>query len=638
MSRLTRLLLILLLLGLVGWLVVERPWADPPRTVVLISIDTLRPDRLGVYGNAPDVSPNIDALAKDSAVFEQALALSPWTLPSHMTMLTGLDPVAHGVLREGYHLSSRVVTLAEALKADGFRTAAFTDGGFVHHGYGFGQGFEVYRDAVNPPGMPNGFTRLLPEALEWMRSTRHEDSFVFIHTFDAHSPFQNGDPAVFTKFREAPAQPGPDDYLLHRFGFLHHQLQQRITEYRRMSELLADYDAGVNEADRGVGQVLELLKSTGRMENALVIITSDHGESFGDHGVLIGHGLALTDDQIHIPLVIHFPQREGAGQRIRTLADLSDLAPTVLEAMGLPVPGQMQGESLLGLLRQRPRHRDFAFGLSQNTEACFLVRDGFKFISAPALDPMEAAKRHLWPTNPTGYPSDAGEEYKIRVSESETLSLHYDTERDPLGLRDVLPDSPQLYDRVRDPKELVNLYDVDPQRLKDMAALTHDIFNRSEELREELDDGQEQGIVDPHQIQILMGLGYAGAPNPSAAQTVFSNLPAQLKQQAKLPWVAADTTELDQIDREAELVRQAIADTSMGPQDAQAKLQSCGDRYVKWLAANGYPSRVAWRIEDLKELGRAAGVTLDDARWREQLSAALGKTPKSPAPTTTPSK
>src|SRR5678815_1423406 len=209
MSRLSRLLVVLVLLAGAVWAVVERPWADPPRTVVLISIDTLRPERLGAYGNAADVSPNIDALAKDAVVFDQALALSPWTLPSHMTMLTGLDPVAHGVRKLGGVLSAHVTTLAEALKGAGFRTAAFTDGGLVHHSSGMGQGFEIYRDERNPDTMINGFQRLLPEALDWMRSTRHEDSFVFIHTFDVHSPYQVGDPGVIEQFRERPAPSGP---------------------------------------------------------------------------------------------------------------------------------------------------------------------------------------------------------------------------------------------------------------------------------------------------------------------------------------------------------------------------------------------------------------------------------------------
>jgi len=628
MSRLTRLLLVLLLLAGAVWAVVERPWADPPRTVVLISIDTLRPDRLGVYGNAPDVSPRIDALAKDSVVFDQVLALSPWTLPSHMTMLTGLDPVAHGVLRAGYVLSTRVTTLAEALRAAGFRTAAFTDGGFVHHGFGFGQGFEIYRDAVNPETMVNGFARLLPEALEWMNSTRHEDSFVFIHTFDVHSPYQNGDPEVIARFREQPSGPGPLDYLLHRFGFLHHQKQQRIPEYGRMSELLHDYDAGVFEADRGVGQVLDLLEETGRLEDALVIVTSDHGESFGDHGVLVGHGVALTDDQLRVPLVLRLPGREGAGRRLDTLADLSDLMPTVLESMHVPVPAEVQGESLLGLLRDRPRRRDSVFGLSQNTEAFFLVRDGYKFISLPALDPILAAERHLWPTNPTGVPETAGKEYQIKLNETETITLHYDEERDPLGLRDVLPDSAQLYDRANDPHELDNLFEREPQRLKELARQAIEIFSRSERLRESLDDGQTQGIVDVHIAQTIGALGYTSAPDTQSAQDFFANLPRRIKEQLKLPWDPPDMAELDAIDRDVHVVRQAIAAGTIEPQAAGDQLQLFGNRYISWLTRNGFPVRVAWRIADLEELARTIGFKVDVERWKGLLDASMGKPPK----------
>src|SRR5262245_37908226 len=309
MPRRTIAVVLLLLAAAAGGFAWWHAHRAPPRTIVLVSIDTLRPERLGVYGNTPDVSPRIDALAKDAVVFDQALANSPYTLPSHMTMLTGLDPVAHGVRKLGGVLSTHVTTLAEALKAAGFRTAAFTDGGLVHHSSGMGQGFEIYRDERNPDTMTNGFARLLPEALDWMRSTRHEDSFVFIHTFDVHTPYQVGDPAVIEQFRARPAPSGPDDYLLHRFGFQYWQGNQRISEYGRMSEMLRDYDAGVHEADAGVGRILDLLAETDRLDNAIVIITSDHGESFGDHHLHVGHGFALTDDEIHIPLIVKFPAR-----------------------------------------------------------------------------------------------------------------------------------------------------------------------------------------------------------------------------------------------------------------------------------------------------------------------------------------
>ncbi|HZL99890.1 MAG TPA: sulfatase [Planctomycetota bacterium] len=628
MSRLARLFVILLLLAGAVWAVVERPWADPPRTVVLISIDTLRPERLGAYGNAPDVSPRIDALAREGVVFDQALALSPWTLPSHMTLLTGLDPVAHGVKRAGFVLSSRVTTLAESLRAAGFRTAAFTDGGFVHHEFGFGQGFEVYRDAVNPVGMVNGFARLLPEALEWMHSTRHEDSFVFLHTFDVHTPYQHGDAEVQAVFRGKPAPPGDDDYLLRRFGFLYLQRQQRVAEYQRMSELLRDYDAGVHEADRGVGQVLDLLAETGRLENALIIVVSDHGESFGDHGVLVGHGLALTDDELRVPLVIRFPGREGAGRRIGTLVDLCDVAPTVLESMGLPAPPEMQGESLLGLLRQRARRRNWSFGMSQNLESCFLVHDGFKYISPPALEPMEAAKRHLAPINPTGYPENGGEAYTWGTEEN-AVALRYDLERDPLGLRDVLPNTPQLYDRTNDPQERRDLHLQDPDRAKELAARAEKIYLRSLELHAQLDDGQVPAPMDPHTQQIIESLGYAGAASPEEAREHFLDLPLDLKAQAKLPWVPPDTSALDAIDRDVHIVRQAIAAGVLQPAGVQEKLQQFGNRYLKWLTEHPeFPVRVAWRCRELEQLAASAGVELDVDRWKGLMNAALGRPPK----------
>ena len=632
MSRLTRLLVVLLLLAGAVWAVVERPWADPPRTVVLISIDTLRPDRLGVYGNAPDVSPRIDALAKDAVVFDQALALSPWTLPSHLTMLTGLDPVAHGVRKLGGLLSTRVTTLAEALKAAGFRTAAFTDGGLVHHASGMGQGFEIYRDDRNPESMVNGFARLLPEALDWMHSTRHEDSFVFIHTFDVHTPYQVGDEAVIQSFRERSAPSGADDYLLHRFGFQYLQVNQRVTEYGRMSELLRDYDAGVHEADAGVGQILDLLAETDRLEGALVIVTSDHGESFGDHQVHVGHGLALTDDELGIPLIVHFPGRAGAGQRMETLVDLTDIAPTALDVMGVPVPPGMQGESLAGLLRGRARRHDYAFGFSQNQESLFLVYDGFKLISAPALDPLQASKRHLAPLNPTGYAGEAGDAYEVDIGSSTLVPLRYDFDRDPLALRDVLPASPQLYDRSADPKELHNLAEEQPDRLKEMAAQLGEINDRSRQLNAELDDGMSQQPVDKFQAQLIAQMGYVGAASPAAAQESFSSLPKTTKAALKVPWVPPDMSEVDAIDRDVHALRLAISERSVDAEAARQTLQKLGNRYISWLTRNSFPVRIAWRIEDLRVLARAVGVELDVENWQAMLRSALTKAPEPSEP------
>jgi hypothetical protein len=241
---------------------------------------------------------------------------------------------------------------------------------------------------------------------------------------------------------------------------------------------------------------------------------------------------------------------------------------------------------------------------------------------------MEAAKRHLAPTNPTGYREQSGEEYQLTV-QGETITLRYDVDRDPLGLRDVLPDSPQLFDRTNDPRELVDLHERQPDRVKSMAAATREIFEHSSQLHEELNDGQAQTRpIDPHLQQQLETLGYIGAASPEVAQQMFSSLPLDLKAQARLPWVPPDTSELDAIDRDVQTVRQAIAERSIDPAEARERLQQLGNRYLKWLKENGFPARVAWRCADLEELARSVGVEVDVERWKGLLNAAMGKPPK----------
>src|SRR5262249_53980407 len=153
-----------------------------------------------------------------------------------------------------------------------------------------------------------------------------------------HTPYDEGDPDIIGQFRKRPVHDGPDDWELSRLKFMYEQNQQHVTNYGRISELLNDYDSGTNEADRGVGQIVQELKDSGRWENALLIVTSDHGESFAERGIHIGHGLSLTDDELHVPLVMHLPHDEGAGQRLDTQVDLLDVAPTVLAYAGVPAP------------------------------------------------------------------------------------------------------------------------------------------------------------------------------------------------------------------------------------------------------------------------------------------------------------
>ncbi len=618
MSRLRRLLPALIAVGAVAAAVIWSRLQPPVRTIVLISIDTCRPGRLGVYGNTPDVSPNIDELARSGVVFEHVEALSPWTLPSHMSMLTSLDPLAHGVRRDDNRLSGKIVTLAEALHEEGFRTAAFTDGGFVAAKFGFGAGFEIYRDKMDPGGRPRGFRGTLPEGLQWMRDTRRQDSFVFFHTFDAHTPYDEGDPEILEAFRKRPAADGADDWQLHRLQYLWQQHDQRVDRYGRMTELLNDYDAGVHEADAGVGRILDVLRETGRLENALVIVTSDHGEAFAERGLHIGHGLALTEDELRVPLVVHFPGGEGAGRRLPTFVDLLDIAPTALDVARVPAPDVMQGESLLGLVRGRARQREVTFGESQNMSAAFLVAGGFKLISPPALDAAEVARRHLGPmTPPTS--GDLGEEYDF-PPHLKLARLRYDFRGDPLGIKDTMPQGPQLYDLVNDPTELHNLWgsDAAPPQARLLATRLAELIDASVKLHETLDDGQAPEPVDvnvPNQVVMLEALGYVGTQG-SGATGVVNSVPRLLRDAVTNPFQPPDTDLVVTSDRLVHASRLLLREGLPLPPGSATQLQKLGDRYVAWFTQHlEYLARIQWRIRELEIVGEAAGVSLDAGRW-----------------------
>lgn len=595
-----------------------------PPTVVLISLDTLRPERLGVYGNDPQVSPAVDALARRAVVFEQALANSPYTLPSHMTMLTGMDPVAHGVKRDGDVLSSRVTTLAEALAAAGFQCGAFTDGGFVSSRYGFPQGFHVFDDKRDwaPEGAVNGMRRILPRALDWLDAQGEQPLFLFVHTFDAHAPFQDGDPQSIERFRAREAGDGPRDHELFRLRFLHQMNMLRIPEYGRMAELLNDYDAGVHDADAGVAAILDWLEAHGRLQDALVIVTSDHGESFADHGIHVGHGIGLTDDEIHVPLVLKLPGDEAAGRRVNAAVDLTDLAPTVLDVMGVPVPAEMQGESLLGALRGQARRRRHVFGTSPNTETYFLVMDGFKLISPPAIMPDEVARRHLGPVTPPngGLGGELGDDYEIGPP-GNRVALRYDFAGDPIGIRDTILTGVRLFDRRADPGELRNLAAEDPQREKRMSQALREAMEASIALHEQVDDGTTVAQGEAHVDQTLAALGYLGAGNADEARASLAELPAAQRLQLERPYVPPDHAALHEADKVMQFVRTALEDGRQPKGRLGEVLQEQGEALVEWALDNpAHWAKVGWRLHELVGLSERAGVPIDPQRWKARFA------------------
>ena len=346
----------------------EVPEAAP--SLLLMSFDTLRADALGAYGNELETSPNLDALAAEGVVFEQAFTHSPKTAPAHLSMLTGLYPRTHRVgnlqTAGDERLSPDVPTLAERLAAEGFRTAGFTDGGNITGRLGFDRGFERFTDRHVP------FTTRLTDALRWIEDEGSEAAswFAFVHTYAIHDPYlpaarfrdrfvSSGYQGELTGDREelerriangddrAP-NVSPGRKLVSNFW--RRQALQSPEDYAYLHQL---YLAGVAQADAEWGRFLRRFDGLEDAASTFVVATSDHGEEFGEHG-RTRHD-QLYEEVLRVPLLLRAPDRLWAGRRVEFAVRHVDLVPSLLELLGISgpkAPGLIQGRSWAGALGQ----------------------------------------------------------------------------------------------------------------------------------------------------------------------------------------------------------------------------------------------------------------------------------------------
>ena len=324
------------------------------RNLLLISIDTLRPDHLGCYGAARDTSPNVDALCRESVVFEQAISHAPSTLPAHASMLSSLPPQVHGAsFSRRTRLPEEVLTLAEVLSERGFRTVSYNDGSQVKGIWGLAQGFDLYQSTQGKRAVALGeFDDRVSDMLGWLdeRGTGDADRpfFAFLHSYQVHHPYLPEEDDL-ERFEGSPY----DGWMGRSVSV---QSLNRINRGARTAEpadqefIRTAYDAEIRSMDRALGRLLAGLRERGVLEDTLVIFTSDHGEEFGEHGKWGWHGHTLYDELLRVPLVVRFPEGRWAGQRVRRQVRLIDLAPTALDGLGVPAPESWWGVSLRPLL------------------------------------------------------------------------------------------------------------------------------------------------------------------------------------------------------------------------------------------------------------------------------------------------
>ena len=328
--------------------------------VLLISIDTLRADFLGTYGNQWISTPNIDALAASGVVFEDHVAAAPTTLSSHTSLFTGTWPHTHGVPRNGFLVPEENLMLPEVLHDAGYQTAGFIGGYPLVRPYAFNQGFDYYETRFDPtsPGLKvYGSQRsaqgLTDGVIHWLKKRQTETPlFLFVHYFDVHAPYMAPEPYYGMYRRDDSDVTGTvDDTFRVKDALRKHPLQAR----RESLALTSLYAGEVSYVDAQVGRLIQWLRETGMLENTLVILTSDHGETMHEHPMIEAwdHGYGVYRTTQHIPLIIRHPYLSG-GKREPALMSNIDVAPTLLDLLKVPIPSRMEGVSYAGAVTGAP--------------------------------------------------------------------------------------------------------------------------------------------------------------------------------------------------------------------------------------------------------------------------------------------
>ncbi len=360
-ARIRAFLLVLGALATAGCGGGEAPLDFAGENLVVITIDTLRADRLGFSGHARAETPNLDRMARQGVLFANAYCSVPLTLPSHTTLFTGRYPFATGVRLNGvHHVSESEVTLAELFQARGFSTSATVSSYVLTAKFGLDQGFDVYEDSLEMGDLFRFFSEITGDEVyrRFSASLPRDPArnfFGWAHFYDVHAPYEPP-PPFLERFSDSP------------------------------------YDGEIAFVDYQIGRILDDLESAGLLETTLVVVTSEHGEAFFEH-LEEGHGMLTYEPTMRVPLLFFAPGRLAEGRVVEDRVSLVDLMPTLVDLYGLDRPQGLQGRSLIGLLRGRPAEprsiyfESLAGELEKNwAPRTGVIVDDHKYISVPVAE------------------------------------------------------------------------------------------------------------------------------------------------------------------------------------------------------------------------------------------------------------
>ncbi len=432
-----------------------------PPNVILITLDTLRPDHLACYGHPSISTPNLDRMAGRGTRFAEAVTVVPTTLASHLSILTGTTPRTHGVARNGFRAGDGNRTLAEVLREHGYATAAFVSAFSLDSRFNLTQGFDVYDCAYD-----RGFTPSVADqaqrraqatseaALGWLREHRTGPFFLWVHYFDPHYPYDP--PGKYASLYDPDYKGGADGSMVYLDQVWR---KRRFPSPEDRRHVISLYDGEISYMDEHLGNLFDSLERWKLSENSIVVVVGDHGESLGEHGYDFNHGLYVYDPCIRVPLLIRGPGLPQ-GRVVPELVETIDLMPTVLDLLDLPVPEVVEGRSLRPLLEGKPWSERTAFseatkpwnvepdsgGVFQNAwkAKCARTRE-WKYILTPFADKRELYDLSHDPgeeTNHLGTRPDIAGEMAAR------LEAWTERPREIIPNEDLTPD-PETLERLK---------------------------------------------------------------------------------------------------------------------------------------------------------------------------------------------
>lgn len=391
--------------------------------VLFITVDTLRADHLGCYGYLRDTSPNIDKLAKEGILFPQAIVQWPKTAPSFASMLTSTYGYYNGVIRSTpQKISIHFVLLPEILKNANYNTVGIVTNGTLAAAYNFNQGIDTHIETWREYGSKDA-KYVTEYALSWLReNSPKEKFFMWLHYLDPHARYEPPEPYnemyVGDKYYDGSQRTKLNSGISEDIGGI--PARAHLGNHGKIGYYIAQYDAEIRYMDENVGKVLDAVKSMGLSDNTIIIFTSDHGESLGDHNYYFAHGRFPYDDCVRVPLIMKIPGLKSEIRVIDQPVELISITPTILDILHIPVNNEAQGRSLVPLM----------LGNSNSIPKYAFTESGFK------------------------------RNYQ-RMIRTNKWKLIYILDKEDQQIMQGMPF--ELYDIENDPKELNNLINAEPK-------------------------------------------------------------------------------------------------------------------------------------------------------------------------------